>query len=95
MSTIDALWSGLADPALAYPAWLTLKVIAVTLAAHLLLGLGLGWALAKPGWPGRGVLDVLVTLPLVFPPLALGFLLLLLLGRRGPIGGWLDAQLGV
>lgn len=92
---MSAIWQALADPALAYPAWLTLKVVAVTLAAHLLLGLGLGWALARPGWPGRGLLDILVTLPLVFPPLALGFLLLMLLGRRSMIGGWLDALFGL
>ncbi|GGF53820.1 molybdenum ABC transporter permease subunit [Azorhizobium oxalatiphilum] len=87
---LSAFWSALADPALAYPAVLTLKVAGLTLIAHLVLGLGLGWALAQPRWPGRMLLDALVTLPLVFPPLALGFFLLLLLGRRGWLGGWLD-----
>jgi len=91
---IDAVRSVLADPALAYPALLTLEVAAITLCLHLGLGLGLGWALAKPRWPGRTVLDILVTLPLVFPPMALGFFLLLLLGRRSVVGGWLDAQFG-
>ena len=92
---IDAIEATLSDPALVYPALLTLKVSSVTLALHLTLGLGLGWALAKPRWPGRSLLDLLVTLPLVFPPLALGFLLLMLLGRRSPIGVWLDAQFGL
>lgn len=91
---IDAVRSALADPALAYPALLTVKVAAITLCLHLVLGLGLGWALAKPRWPGRIALDALVMLPLVFPPMALGFFLLVLLGRRSAVGGWLDAQFG-
>lgn len=88
------IWAAFADPALAYPAVLTVKVAAITLCLHLVLGLGLGWALSQPRWPGRTVLDALVMLPLVFPPLALGFFLLLLLGRRSMIGGWLDATFG-
>ncbi len=91
MSTFSsAIYEALLDPALAYPAILTLKVAVATLVAHFILGISLGWALARPRWPGRTVLDVLVTLPLVFPPLALGFFLLLLLGRRSTIGGWLE-----
>lgn len=43
---------------------------------------------------GRTALDIVVTVPLVFPPLALGFVLLLLLGRRSAIGGWLDQSFG-
>lgn len=94
-ATLDAIGAALLDPSLAYPALLTLKVLAITLVVHLILGLVLGWALARPRWPGRGVLDALVTLPLVFPPLAMGFLLLTLLGRRSALGQWLDASLGV
>lgn len=92
---LEAAWAALADPALAQPALLTLKVAAITLVLHLVLGLGLGWALARPRWPGRTALDIAVTLPLVFPPLALGFFLLLMLGRRSAVGGWLDAHLGL
>jgi len=91
----DDIWKALADPALVFPAMLTLKVAAITLCLHVVLGLGLGWALAQPRWPGRTLVDALVTLPLVFPPLALGFFLLVLLGRRSPVGGWLDAQIGL
>ncbi|RIK98489.1 MAG: molybdate ABC transporter permease subunit [Proteobacteria bacterium] len=92
---LEAAWSALADPALAYPALLTARVAAITLVVHLILGLGLGWALAQPKWPGRTALDIAVTLPLVFPPLALGFFLLLLLGRRSLLGGWLDQHFGL
>lgn len=87
---VSAIYQALSDPALAYPAILTLKIAAATLVAHFFLGVSLGWALARPRWPGRTLLDTLVTLPLVFPPLALGFFLLLLLGRRSTVGSWLD-----
>jgi molybdate transport system permease protein len=90
----DAAWETLRDPALAYPAVLTLEIAAATLLAHFILGTALGWALAQPRWPGRTLLDIVVTLPLVFPPVALGFFLLLLFGRRSPIGGWLDQAFG-
>lgn len=93
--TFDALWDVLGDPTLAYPAALTLKIAAATLAFHFILGTGLAWALAQPKWPGRTLLDLAVTLPLVFPPVALGFFLLLLLGRRSVVGGWLDANFGL
>lgn len=91
---IHSLWEAARDPALAYPAALTLKIALGTLVAHFVLGIGLGWALSRPNWPGRTLLDIVVTLPLVFPPVALGFFLLLLLGRRGAVGGWLDGSFG-
>ena len=91
----EAAWEAICDPALAYPAALTVKIASATLLAHFVLGTGLGWALAQPRWPGRTLLDIAITLPLVFPPVALGFFLLLLLGRRSPIGGWLDDTFGL
>jgi len=61
----------------------------ISLAATLvsaLLGLPLAWALSRPGWRGRGLLDVLVNLPLALPPTVLGYYLLLMIGREGPVG---------
>ncbi|OHE82865.1 MAG: molybdenum ABC transporter permease subunit, partial [Verrucomicrobia bacterium RIFCSPLOWO2_12_FULL_64_8] len=52
-------------------------------------GIGLAWLLAKRQWPGKSVVETLVSLPLVMPPVATGLLLLMLLGRRGPLGAWL------
>jgi len=75
--------------------WLSLRVALILLPLYLLLGVPLAWALARGRFPLRGLADALVTLPLVFPPIAIGFFLLLLLGRRGPLGGWLEQTLGV
>jgi molybdate transport system permease protein len=47
------------------------------------------WLLARGRFPGRTALDALVHLPLVLPPVAVGYLLLLLFGTQGPLGGWL------
>ncbi|MBI5132460.1 MAG: molybdate ABC transporter permease subunit [Rhodopseudomonas palustris] len=92
---LDAVAEALRDPSLIRPATLSLEIAAATLVLHAILGTMLGWALAKPNWPGRTLLDAVVTIPLVFPPIALGFFLLLLLGRRSPVGHWFDASLGL
>ncbi|QDL97192.1 molybdate ABC transporter permease subunit [Rhodopseudomonas palustris] len=91
---LAAAIEALRDPALIAPALLSLKIAAATLVLHIVFGTLLGWALAQRSWPGRTVLDAVVTIPLVFPPIALGFFLLLLLGRRSPVGQWLDAGFG-
>ncbi|MBS0364770.1 MAG: molybdate ABC transporter permease subunit [Proteobacteria bacterium] len=51
--------------------------------------------LSRARFPGRTLLDALVHLPLVLPPVAVGYVLLLLFGARGPLGGWLAQHLGV
>lgn len=58
-------------------------------------GLTLAWLLARRTWPGKALVETLVTLPLVLPPVATGLILLRLLGRRGPVGGWLERTLGL
>ena len=55
----------------------------------------LAWLLARRRFPGRTLLDTVVHLPLVLPPVMVGYLLLLLFGTRGPIGGWLERVLGI
>jgi molybdate transport system permease protein len=56
-------------------------------------GIALAWLLARCEWRGKSVVETLVALPLVMPPVATGLLLLKLLGRRSPIGGWLERTL--
>ena len=75
--------------------WLTLGVAVLSTAAILPLGIGLAWLLARPGWRGKSVVETLVALPLVMPPVATGLILLRLLGRRGAIGYWLEEKLGI
>ena len=71
------------------PLPLTFSVVGWSMVLQLLIGGGLAWLLARRKFAGRGVLDALVTLPLVFPPIVLGYGLLLLLGRQGWLAQWL------
>ena len=81
---------------LAWPAlWLSLKVAGWATAIDLVLGVAVGYALARWRFPGRDILDSLLTLPMVLPPTVLGYYLLVLIGQRGPIGAWLHAHFGI
>ena len=77
------------------PLALTLKVAGWATALNLLLGVAVGWLLARGRFRGRDVIDALLTLPMVMPPTVLGYYLLVLIGRRGPIGSWLLEHFGV
>jgi molybdate transport system permease protein len=77
------------------PLLLTLKVAGWATLLATVTGVLIGYALARLRFPGREVLDAMMTLPMVMPPTVLGYYLLVLLGRRGPIGGWLEANFGI
>lgn len=68
----------------------TLRVAALSTLLIAPFGLGVAWLLARRNWPGKSLVETLVTLPLVMPPVATGLLLLKLVGRRGPFGRLLD-----
>ncbi|KGV00806.1 molybdate ABC transporter, permease protein [Burkholderia pseudomallei MSHR4377] len=72
------------------PLLLSLKVAGWATALDLVLGVAAGYALARWRSGARDVVDSLLTLPLVLPPTVLGYYLLVLLGRRGVLGAWLD-----
>lgn len=72
------------------PVMLSLQTAVIVLVSHAFVGISLGYALASGRSGFRMFLDALVTLPLIFPPIATGFLLLLLLGRYGVIGRFLS-----
>jgi molybdate transport system permease protein len=74
---------------------LTLFVSLVAVAASLPLAVALGWLLARRDFPGKFVLETLVNLPLVLPPVVTGYLLLVTFGRRGLVGGFLENTLGL
>ena len=73
------------------PLLLSLKVAGWATALDLVLGVAVGLALARWRSGARDIVDSLLTLPLVMPPTVLGYYLLVLLGRRGVLGGQLDA----
>jgi molybdate transport system permease protein len=58
-------------------------------------GIALAWLLARRQWRGKTLVETLVSLPLVLPPVVTGLLLLKLLGRRGPLGSWLWESFGL
>lgn len=74
---------------------LSLRVALWSTALSLPVGVLVALALARGRFWGREILNGLVHLPLVLPPVVTGYALLLLFGRRGPIGGWLEAEFGI
>jgi molybdate transport system permease protein len=74
---------------------LTLKVAGWATALNLVLGVAVGWAMARRRFPGRDLLDAVLTLPMVMPPTVLGYYLLVLIGSQGVIGAWLLQQFGI
>lgn len=74
---------------------LSLAVALRSVLLNLLPAILAAWVLTRRRFPGRTVLDAFVHLPLVLPPVLVGYLLLLLLGTRGPIGSWLDQSFGI
>lgn len=83
---MDGAWVALA---------LTLKVAGWATALTLVFGVAAGWLLARARFRGRDLLDAVLTLPMVMPPTVLGYYLLVLIGRRGPIGAWLQSNFGI
>ncbi|MEO1471261.1 MAG: molybdate ABC transporter permease subunit, partial [Pseudomonadota bacterium] len=86
-------------PLLSPEAWeavqLSLRVALWATIASLPLALATAWVLARHRFPGHGLLNGLVHLPLVLPPVVTGYLLLIAFGRQGPIGGFLESQFGI
>jgi molybdate transport system permease protein len=74
---------------------LSLQVGGVAMLATLPIAFALAWVLARLSFPGKIVLDGLIHLPLVVPPVVTGWLLLLAFAPGGPIGGWLESWFGV
>ncbi|WP_377158645.1 molybdate ABC transporter permease subunit [Roseateles sp. UC29_93] len=81
------------------PAWialaLSLKVAGWATALNLVLGVVAGFALARLRFPGRELLDAVLTLPMVLPPTVLGYYLLVVIGKRGWLGAWLWETFGI
>jgi len=74
---------------------LSAKVAGCSTLICLPAGIALAWWLARREFPGKLLVEALVQLPMVLPPVVPGYLLLLLLGTQGPVGGWLQAEFGI
>ncbi len=75
--------------------WLSLRVAGVATLAGALPALAVAWLLARQRFWGHTWLNVLVHLPLVVPPVVTGYFLLLVFGRRGVVGAWLEQAVGL
>jgi molybdate transport system permease protein len=74
---------------------LSLQVAVVAVAASLPLGIAVAWLLARKRFWGKAALETAVNLPLVLPPVVTGYLLLVMCGRNGWLGGFLEGRLGI
>lgn len=77
------------------PLWLTLKVAGFGALFATIVGVALAFYIAKFRFPGREWLDAAFTLPLVLPPTVIGYYLIVLIGRNGWIGRWLNEHFGI
>lgn len=74
---------------------LSLRVGLASTALCLPFALGVAWLLSRTRLPGRALLDGIVHAPLVLPPVVIGYLLLISLGTRAPLGAWLKSTFGI
>ena len=91
----ETFWAAAGSAEVAFSIGLTLRVMALAVPLFFVLGVPLGYLLGRGQGRFVALVDVAVSLPLVLPPMAVGFFLLLLLGRNAPIGGVLRQTLGV
>jgi molybdate transport system permease protein len=78
-----------------FPIKLSFAVASAATLIALVAGSALAWLLARKRFPGRNLIDSLITLPLVLPPTVLGYYLLVLLGTRSSLGAFLYQRLGI
>ena len=71
---------------------LSLRVATVATLIATPIGIGVAWLLARRDFWGKALVDALIYLPLVLPPVVTGYLLLLTFGKRGLVGAWLDRK---
>ncbi len=74
---------------------LSFKISATAVACALPFAVAAAWVLARGRFPGKALVDGIVHLPLVLPPVVMGYLLLVAFGTRGPVGGWLLETFGI
>lgn len=78
-----------------FPLWLSLQVAAVATLLSAVFGVGAAYLLARARFRGKSMLDALLTLPMVLPPVVTGYYLLVMFGRNSALAGWMHDALGV
>ncbi|MDF3919901.1 sulfate ABC transporter permease subunit CysW [Salinicola sp. LHM] len=92
MSGIDVYWQNLSDDYTLAAIGLTLLVAVITVPVNLVFGVFLAWLVTRFDFPGRRLLQTLIDIPFAVSPVVAGLVYLLLYGRNGWLGGWLDAH---
>jgi sulfate transport system permease protein len=89
---VRAYLDAIREPAALSALKLTLLTAAIAVPLNLVFGVAAAWAIAKFDFPGKAVLTTLIDLPFAVSPVIAGLVFLLLFGRNGPLGPWLDAH---
>ncbi|OLO08166.1 sulfate ABC transporter permease subunit CysW [Salinicola sp. MH3R3-1] len=92
MSGIDVYWQNLSDAYTLAAIGLTLLVAVITVPVNLVFGVFLAWLVTRFEFPGRRLLQTLIDIPFAVSPVVAGLVYLLLYGRNGWLGGWLDTH---
>ena len=74
---------------------LSIRIASVSMLFSLPFGIAVAWVLARTQFPGKSLVDAIVYLPMVVPPVVVGYLLLIAFGRRGVLGAWMHDTLGI
>ena len=77
------------------PLWLTLKVALIATLIAGVVGIALGWWMSRRRFQGTNVVDAILMLPMVLPPTVIGYYLIVLIGRNGVLGQYLDRWFGI
>lgn len=89
---VGVFWSNVSDTYTLSAIGLTLFVTLLTIPVNLVFGVALAWLVTRFAFPGRRLLQTLIDIPFAISPVVAGLVYLLLYGRNGWIGGWLDAH---
>src|SRR5919109_4535215 len=87
---LDAYWAAITDPGARAAVRLTLLVAAIAVPANVIFGVAAGWAIAKFHFRGKTLLTTIIDLPFAVSPVVSGLVFVLLFGRRGFLGPWLN-----
>jgi sulfate/thiosulfate transport system permease protein len=89
---LDAFWEAITTPEALHALWLTILIALIAVPANTVFGIFCALAIVRRRFPGHGLVNSIVDLPLALSPVVVGLALVLVYGRNGWWGGWLDEQ---